>query len=349
MASEGDREPEIESNPTPKLRTQSDKYLHDLIEKSSADMNQLSKSMSDLSASVDSKIEPLNTGLELIMQKIESFATLPENVEKIRDEFTGFRSFRERMEGYELSIRRPKLKIVSTLVGTLLGSVYLVCYCVWTISAISTNVGEMKATADNLQKSNYELNGTAKAQGSRLDSIDERLKALQAPISETVRIATQATEKASDRIAKEFAELEERSNKANQELTSRFNVVERKIDDVSDVLVLWLRLTPDDKPVARTDTTLTYELQIPPQERQKAAHAVLSKTFLAGAVNFFDGDSHFRPTGVGATALPMKEDGKIPVQVFFQDKPSLDGFEKILKQMLEARRLVRLKVVFSMG
>ena len=63
-------------------------------------MNEIVQAVTALPADVDAKIEPLNSRLAAIGQAIESLSKLSENVEKIREEFTGFRGFRERIEGY---------------------------------------------------------------------------------------------------------------------------------------------------------------------------------------------------------------------------------------------------------
>ena len=66
-------------------------------------------------------------------------------------------------------------------------------------------------------------------------------------------------------------------------------------------------------------------------------------------MSFFDGQALLRPPGVAATAQPMKEDGRVPIQLFFQDKSALEGFEKLLNPLPETRKSLRLKITFTLG
>jgi hypothetical protein len=67
-------------------------------------------------------------------------------------------------------------------------------------------------------------------------------------------------------------------------------------------------------------------------------------------VSFYEGGELFKPPGVvAATAQPMKEDGRIPIHLFFQDKAALEGFEKVMDRLREDRKTMRLKVTFTLG
>src|SRR5690349_7687995 len=105
METRDDRGPGAEPEPTPGLTTKGDRYLDRKIDDMRAYMNEIAKVVTALPAGVDQKIEPLNTRLDALDQAIDSFAKLAEDVQKIREEFTGFRGFREHVEGLEKSAK----------------------------------------------------------------------------------------------------------------------------------------------------------------------------------------------------------------------------------------------------
>ena len=152
-----------------------------------------------------------------------------------------------------------------------------------------------------------------------------------------------------ERLADVLDAFEKRMDKGRADLAGKLDLIERKVDDASDVLVIWLTLTGADRPIARTETSLTYYLPIPAQQRQKVIRAIQSKALLDGVVSLFDGDLLLRPPGVTATAQPMKDDGRLPIQLFFQDKTALERFEKLLGQLTEARKGLRLKITLTLG
>ncbi len=303
-------------------------------------MNEIVKAVNAVPASVDSKIEPLNNRLATVVSAIESFSRTSENIEKIREEFTGFRSFREHIEGYEKEIKAYLKRAFWWVLGLVVSAICSAYYFGLTMSAIGVNVGEMKDSVEKLQALTYELNGTTKGQGERLKSMDEQLKAMQVSVRETARTVAETSDKASVRIARAVDAFEEHAGKNNVDLSSKIDAIERKLEEISDVVVLSFILTPETKPDFKSDTRLTYEMRVPPQQRRSAG----SKAFQAGAVSFFDGDVFFRPVGVMATAYPKRED-TVGIDLAFQDKSALEAFMKRLGE----RRSIRLKITFSLG
>lgn len=327
-------------------------------------MNEIVKLVSTLPPEVDAKVEPLNSRLTALALAIESLSKLSENVEKIREEFTGFRGFRERIEGRERTIERSIKKFALWVIGGVLtagtglvATIAIAAYQVGsTMGTINTNVSEMKSSIDKLQASAYELNGTTKDQGARLNDqgellkkMDERLEAVQVSVRQaSAKTAAETSDKTAERIAGVLEAAEKRTGRADADVLGRLEAIERKVEEASDVLVLSLALTARDRPISRLDASLTYYLLVPPQQKQKAIRAIQSKTPLDGAVNFFDGDVLLRPTGVTATAQPMKVDGRVPIRLFFQDRSALEGFEKLLGQLSEAHKSMRLRVTFAL-
>ena len=175
------------------------------------------------------------------------------------------------------------------------------------VAEMKTSVGEVKGSIDKLQSITYELNGTMKGQGERLSNqdkhlngINEQLKAVQVSVREaSARTATETSDKASERIAGIFDGVEKRIGESNAALAGRLEVFERKFEDASDVLVLWLALNPGDKPVARSDTSLNYHPPVPLSQKPMAMRAARnpSKTLLDGVVNFYIGDAALQTGG----------------------------------------------------
>lgn len=345
-----------------------DKYLYGEIQKVGTHVNEIARAVNALPAEVDARIEPLNGRLATLAQAIESLSKLSENVEKIREEFAGFGTFRERIEGREKSIEDAMKKLATRAVVGVIGLIVSVAgaayYVGSTMTGIDANiaqtkdsVGEMKTSLDKLQAATYELNGTLKgqgerlnAQGERLKGVEEQLKAAQASIREApAKTAAEASDKTSERVAGVIEALGKRINQTNAELAGKLEAIGHRVDEASDVLVVWLTLSPGDKPVGRSDTTLTYYLPVPPPQRQKVIQALQSKTLLGGVVNLFDGEALLRPPGVTATAQPMKEDGRIPIQFFFQDRSALEGFERLQNPSPEAHKSIRLRITFTLG
>jgi peptidoglycan hydrolase CwlO-like protein len=340
MATQGDRESEIEPNFPPGLG-KNDLFLYREIAKVSSQMNEIVKVVNAVPSSIDAKIEPVNRQLETIVQTIESFARLPENVEKIREESTAFLSFRDRIEGHENAIRNLVKKYAWRVTAAVLlaaGSVVITAvggafYLGTFLTTINGNVGEMKDSIGEMKDSigkqeatTYELNGTTKAQGEHLKSMDEQLKAVQVSMRETAIKVAESSDKASDRIAGIVG--------------GKIDALERKIEETSDVLVFSLTLTPGDKPEFKSETHVIYEMPIPPRQRRSGG----TKAFQAGAVSFLDGDTLFRPSGVVANAYP-KQEHIIVIELFFQDKSAFEGFMKRLSE----RRSIRLKITLSLG
>ena len=50
-----------------------------------------------------------------------------------------------------------------------------------------------------------------------------------------------------------------------------------------------------------------------------------------------------------ATAQAMKDEGRVPIQLFFQDKAALESFEKVMDRLREDGKPMRLKVTFTLG
>src|SRR5262249_47421566 len=142
-------------------------------------------------------------------QAIESLSKLSDNVERIRDEFTGFRSFRERIEGYEKGVKDKLRGILWSGFAAVVAAVSAAFYFGWTMSSIRGDVGDMKAAVEKLQANTYELNGTIKGQDERLKGQDEhmktmedRLKSMQVAIGETsAKTASETSNKTSELIA----------------------------------------------------------------------------------------------------------------------------------------------------
>ena len=385
METQGDRGLGAEPEPPPGL-SKGDQYLFREMGREigqvRAEMGEIVKAVNALPAGVDQKIEPLNSRLTGLDQAVRSLSDLSGAVQQIREEFTGFRSFRERIEEREKFIEGSLKKltvwmvrgligaVVSAVVGTLgvIGTVAFTGYQIGsTMRGIDTNVaqaqkdvgeikgsveklrGEMRGDVEKLQAATYELNGTTKSQGERLKAIDEQLRAVHVSVREApAKTAAETSEKTAERIAGELQAFK----KSTEDLAGRFNTFERKAEEASDILVLWLALNPGDKPVGASDTTLYYYPPVPPQQKQKVLHAgqSRSKTLLAGVVIFYEGDELLRLPGlVAATAQPMKDEGRIPIRLFFQDKAAREGFEKVMDRLREDRKPMRLKVTFTLG
>jgi uncharacterized protein YoxC len=354
MTTQGDREPDAESNFPPGLG-KNDQFLYREIEKVNKHMNEIIKSVDAIPAGVDAKIEPVNSKLTTIVQAIEAFAKLPETVEKIRQESAAFRSFRDRIEGHEDSIKilvkKNAWKVIRWVLGVTAvgvcavvgGAFYLGSF----LTTINGNVGEMKDSVGEIKNSvgkleaaTYELNGTTKGQSERLKVMEEQLKTAQASMRETAKTAAEASDKASERIAGALKTFEKRTGKSNEDLGSKIDAVERKIEETSNVLVLSFTLTPEDKPDVKSETHLIYEMRVPPEQRRPRG----TKAFQAGAVSFFDGSALYRPSGVVATAYPKGED-IVQIELFFQDKSAIERFRKWLTE----RRVIRLRITFALG
>jgi uncharacterized coiled-coil protein SlyX len=219
------------------------------------------------------------------------------------------------------------------------------------IDQMKTSIGEIKTSMDKQQSLIYELNGTMKGQSERLNaqrenlkSINEQLKAVQVSVRETpARIADETSDKASERIA---GMLEKRLGKNIVDLAGKVDAIDRRIEETSSSLVLWLTLTSADKAVAISETSLTYELRIPMQDSMTQAKQKAMRGATAGAVNFFVGDKPWVTPVVGATAQPTRGD-KVPIHIFFRDKSSRDEFGRLLSQIYGNRMFVRLKVTFD--
>jgi hypothetical protein len=131
-------------------------------------------------------------------------------------------------------------------------------------------------------------------------------------------------------------------------LTEKLVNLERRMEDASDVLVLWFKLTPGDLPITRSNTKLVYALKIPPGQREKASR-VFSKVLPVGAVNFFERDTPVKLAGVVATAQPIVEQTMVQVEITFPGGAALDDFEKHLRQSDESHKTFGLRVMFSAG
>jgi hypothetical protein len=355
-------EPELPSD----IRTKGDQYLYRKIEEVSSGMNEIVKAVSAVPAAVDArvdeKLEPLNSRLEVLGRAIDSFAKLTEDVQKIREEFTGFRSFRERIEGREKFIEDLVKKYATWLIGAVvLGAFSLGGFLMsinGNIGEMKDSIGEVKGSIDKLQSITYELNGTLKGHDERLKSMDKQLNDMQVS-ARTTSVKTATSDKAAERIAGMLdgvekrigAEFEKRIGKSDAALAGRLGSLERKFEEASDVLVLWLALNPGDKPVARSDKSLNYDPPVPLSQKQRAMRAAHSpgKTLLDGVVHFYIGDNLVRPAGVVATAQPMTDEGRVSIQLFFRDNAALEGFEKVMDRLREDGKPMRLKVIFTLG
>jgi len=326
-------------------------------------MNQIVQAVEALPANVDAKIEPLNTRLSSIAQAIEALSNLSEDVRQIRGEFTGFRDFQKRIERYEESAKDAFKKFAKWVgfsafgvIVAVTGAAYYVGSTMKGINDIvaqgQKDVGEIKGDVEELQAAISESNGTMKGHDERLKSIDEQLRAVQVSVREApTRTAAEISDKTAERIAGEFQAFK----KSVADMAGRFEAVERKVEEASDVLVLWLALNPEDKPVAvvgTPDTTLFYEVPVPPQQKLKALHANQRRSAVppAAAVTFYDGDERLRPPGViAATARPMREDGKVSIALFFSDKAARGEFEKFMDHLRDVHKPMRLKVTYTPG
>jgi hypothetical protein len=368
METRGEHGPGAEPDPPPGLTSKGDQYLYRRIEEVSSGMNEIVKAVNavpaGVDARVDAKLEPLNSRLEALGRAIDSFAKLAEDVQKIREEFTGFRSFRERIEGREKFIEDLLRKYAIWLIGVVvLGAFYLGGFLMsinGNIGEMKNSIGEVKGSIDKLQSITYEFNGTLKRHDGRLEGMDKQLNDMRGSVREiSAKTATETSDKAAERIAgildgaekRIGAEVEQRIGKNDAALAGRLDVFERKFEEASDVLVLWLALNPGDKPAARSDTSLNYYPPVSPSQKPRAMRAAHSpsKTLLDGVVNFYIGDELFRPAGVVATAQPMKDEGRVPIQLFFRDKAALEDFEKVMGRLREDGKPMRLKVTFTLG
>lgn len=380
METQGARGLGAEPEPPPGL-SKGDQYLFREMGREigqvRADMSEIVKAVSALPAGVDQRIEPLNSRLTALDQAVRSLSDLSGDVQQIREEFTGFRSFRERIEEREKLIEGSLKKLAVWMVGGLIGAIVATLGVIGTVGltgyhigstmkGIDANVyqaqkdvgeikgsveklrGEMRGDVEKLQAATYDLNGNLKSQGERLKGMDEQLRAVQVSVREApARTAAETSDKTAERIAGELQAFK----KSTEDLAGRFNAFERKVEEASDVLVLWLALNPGDKPVGGSDTTLHYYPPVPPQQKQKVLHAgrSRSKTLLSGVVNFYEGDELLRQPGlIAATAQPMKDEGRIPINLFFQDKAAREGFEKVMERLREDRKPMRLKVTFTL-
>ena len=232
------------------------------------------------------------------------------------------------------------LTTISVKLGHLEGSVSQ------SFSEMKGSVGEVKGSIDKLQAITYELNGTLKGH-------DEQIKAVQVAVREaSAKTAAETTDKAAERITGVLKASEERTGKGNAALAGKFDAIERRAEEASDSLVVWLVLNPGDKPVARSDTTLTNHLPVPPQDKKVIIHGgqSRSKTIQAGVVTLYEGGELLKPPGViAATARPMDDQGRVPIQLFFRDKTALEGFEKVMDRLRDERKPMRLKVTFALG
>ena len=265
----------------PGIESRGDKYLYSEIQKVGTHVREIVKAVSSLPAEVDAKIEPLNGRLAALGQAIESLSKLSENVEKIRDEFTGFRGFRERIEGREKLIEGTIKKFAGWAIGGVIGGVVAVAgaayYVGLTMGAINANVAEMKTSVsdmkgsiDKLEKVTYDLNGTMKGQDERLKHLGDQLKAAQDSMQGVAaKTAAETSDRASERISAVLEVFEKRIGKDNASLAGKLDAIERRVEETSDVLVLWLTLAPGDKPISRSETALSYYLPVPPEQRQQ--------------------------------------------------------------------------------
>jgi predicted nucleic acid-binding Zn-ribbon protein len=341
MAIPDNPEPDTEPNIPPSM-TKGDQYLFREIQKVGSHMSDIADVVNSLPAEVDAKIEPLSSRLAAIVQAIEALPKLSDNVERISAEFTGFRSFRDRVEGYEKEIKGYIKKFLWGAFASALTIVATAFYFGWTMSAINANVGDMKNSVEKLQTATYELNGTTKSHGEQLRSVGEQLKTLQVSMRDATGAAAETSGKASDRLAGVLEAFEKRINKNNALLDRKIDTIDRRIEESADVWVLSLTLTPEEKPAFKSDGSLIYEMEIPQQQRPIRAGG--SKTFLAGAVTFFDRDDILRPPGVVATAYPIKEN-KVRIELYFREKSALEGFVKRLDEL----RSIRMKITFAVG
>jgi hypothetical protein len=296
-----------------------DEYLYREIVKVGLKMHEIVKVVDEVPARIDARIDPVNRQLATIVSTIESHSKTVEIVESIRKTANRY---------LWLAILAP------------LGSVGVIVLAVWSaghyygsststlianVAEIKTDMGEMKNFISKHDAVNYDLNGNMKAHDERLKNMEEQHKAEQNSTRE-------AAGKSSERIVAVLEAIEKRTG-------TRIDAIERKLEETSDVLVWSLNLSSDNKPEAKSDTHLVYVLHVPPQ--QKRANTI--KGFLSGAVTFFEGEQPFRPPGLGAAAYPQG-DG-VRIELYFQDKSSLEGFVK----RLETRRVFRLKITFALG
>lgn len=341
METQGDRGPGAEPEPPPGLSKGDQHLFREMgreIGQVRADMNEIVKAVNALPPDIGEK-------LVAIGRAVESLSNLSENVRSIREEFAGFRGFRERIERYEK-------RVITWAIGAVGTIVVAAFYLGWNMKGISADVAEMKDSVseakdsiNKLQAATYELNGTMKVQGERLSSQGERLKGMAEQLKAVQTTASETSDKTAERIAGLLQASEKR-------VVVKFNDFERKIEEASDVLVLWLALNPGDKPVSGSDTTLHYYAPVPAQQKPRTLHASQSrsKAPLAGVVTFYDGEELLKPPGVmAATAHPMKEDGKVPITLFFPNKAARDEFEKFMDRLREDRKPMRLKITFAPG
>jgi hypothetical protein len=361
MGTQGDPEPAGEPDVPPGLTTKADQYLFRRIEEVSSGMNEIVKAVDAFPARVDAKIEPLNNRLATIVQAIESLPMLSKNVEKISEEFAGFRNFRDRIEGREKliedSIKKSAAWVVRGVVGAALATASVIVtvagtgyYIGSTLTGIKADVanmtkssGEMKSSVDALQKTAFDLNGSAsrqdqslKDQGARLENIDRDLRAMQLSVRESsAKTAAESSDSTVERIGGLLKSQEKRAGTRAEDLTKRVGAIERKLEEVTDVWVLSLTLAPSSRPEIKSDTQLVFEVEIPQQQRRP----VSERTYLAGAVRFVDPDvrSHLKGFVMG-TAFPIGQD-KARVTLFFDSKSALSAF--VLE--LAERRSIRVR------
>ena len=110
--------------------------------------------------------------------------------------------------------------------------------------------------------------------------------------------------------------------------------------------MVWLVLNPGDKPVARSDTTFTYHPPVPPQDKKVIIHGgqSRSKTIQAGVVTLYEGVNFSRRESSRRIPSPMDDQGRVPIQLFFQDKTAVEGFEKVMDRLRDERKPMRPKV-----
>ena len=253
-------------------------------------MNDIAKVVDTLPGDFEAKIDPLATQLRNLVKAIESLPELSGNVREIRDEFSGFRGFRDRVESYEKTIKQRTMAVAWAIVLALLGSAGAVIgfayYVGGKASTVIAKVDDLTTSFDKLQATTVDLKVATAGHSERIKSLEESMR-LAANTAESNFNATRRLTKSSDsfnqavddttkRLARSVHDIrgaaaalttaDQRVTDAvkivnreiiatNQNMDAKFEHLSDRIDRMKTARTIAIALNHDRAPVIRTEQT----------------------------------------------------------------------------------------------
>jgi predicted nuclease with TOPRIM domain len=332
----------------PGFRTEADKYLFSQTSELKTHMDTLNNKIDQLPATLDSRVEgvvrPLEASLSSLTEGIRSLPAISANLETLNANLENIGRFRERIEGYEKSVK-DRLKIIAGSSFVFIAGVFWVG---WKANHLVDSVDDLTKQVESIEKTGSDLKLAVAQQTQKWIDYDSLMKQANS--------SAEGNSKASLRLAESVEALTKLTNENKSAITDANQSIERiakAIDNDSptlrdalqknskDLLMLGTRLQELASGLNITiETTLTastksannkapgqivFELTIP--EVQLKAVRVLSN----GLVMIQDPKirADFRPPTTTAVAFTTNTT-KLNITFYFTDMDALGRFEKLL-------------------